>query len=72
MGGSGEGYGGINGDGWRPDLGWCTHNTLHRWCDVELCTLHLYNVNQCNPSKYNKNEKLKNLIKNINFSKNFY
>ena len=37
-GGVGGGWRGINGDGRRPDLGWSTHNTLYRWCVVELCT----------------------------------
>ena len=38
-----EGKGGVNGDGRRPDLGWQTHNTIYRWCIIELYTWNLYN-----------------------------
>ena len=41
-------------------MGWWTHNTLHRWCIIELYTWNLYNfINQCHPNKFNKNKKNK-------------
>lgn len=43
----------TEGDKWRLDLGWCTHNTEYRGCVVELCTRNLYNfVNQGHPSEF--------------------
>ena len=52
-----EGKGGINGDGRRLDLG-DEHNTVYRWCAVQLCTWNLYNfVNQCHPNKFLKSRK---------------
>ena len=69
MEGGGEGYGGINGDGRRLDLGWWTHSTVHRWCVVELCTWSLYNfVCQCHPNKFNKKEKIK-IFKKFKYAK---
>ena len=58
--GSGGGHGGISSDGRRLDLGWRMHNTLCRWCVVELCPWNLCNfVNQCYPNTFNKKEKIK-------------
>ena len=46
----GGGYGGLNGDGRRLDLGWWTHSTIYRWCVIELYAWNRYNfVNQCRP-----------------------
>ena len=60
-----EGEGGISIDGWNLDLGWRTHNTVYRWHVIELCPWNLYNiVNQCRPSKFNKQE-MKELAQNI-------
>ena len=51
----GEGKWGINlplSDGRRFDLGWWTHNTIHRWGIVELYTWNLYKfINQWNSNK---------------------
>ena len=36
------------------NFGWWTHNTIHRWCILELYTSNLYNfINQCHPHKCN-------------------
>ena len=40
----------------RLDLRWWTHNTVYRWCVVELCAWNLCNfVNQCYPIHFSKN-----------------
>ena len=53
-----RGYGEINNEGRRLELGWWTHNTLYRGCTIELCTRNRYNfINQCHPNKFNKKEK---------------
>ena len=50
-----EGTGKINGDGRGLDLGWWTHNTIYRWCIIELYTWNLYNfINQCHPNRLYK------------------
>ena len=54
----------VNGDGKRLDLGWWTHNTVHRWCIVKLYAWNLYDViNQCHSNKFNK--KVTSLILSI-------
>ena len=55
---------GINGDGWRLDLGWWTHNTVYRWCAVDSCTWNLCDlVTSVTPNRFNKKgEKEKELL----------
>ena len=55
----------INGDGRTLDLGWWTHNTIHRWRIVELYPWNLCNfINPCHP--YFKNcWKLKKEAQNL-------
>ena len=45
--------------------GWWTHNTIYRWCIIELymfyriCTWILHNfINQCHPNKFNKKRRM--------------
>ena len=58
LGVAGGGYGGINGDGRRLDLGCWARNTVYRLHVVESCAWNLYNfVNQCHPNRFNKKEK---------------
>ena len=50
-----KGKWGINGDGRRFGLGWWAHNTIYRWCIIELYTWTLYNfINQHHSNKFNK------------------
>ena len=52
----GEGKGGTNGGGRRLNLSWWTHNTIYRWCTIELYTGKLCNfINQCHPIHSIKN-----------------
>ena len=60
-----EGKWGINGDRWRLDLGWWTHNIIYSWCVVELYTWSLYDfINQCHPNKFNEKCPLGNQKRN--------
>ena len=50
-------------------MGWWTHNTVYRWCIIELYPWNLYNfINQCHPNKFNKKEKMCNSIIFIKFT----
>ena len=49
-----ESKGRINGDRRRLYLEWWTHNTIYKWCIIELYTWNLYDfINQCYPNKFN-------------------
>lgn len=54
-----EGEGGINGDGWRLDLGWCTHcrqctDDMLWNCVPETCVILLNSVASTNSIKKKK------------------
>ena len=47
----------VNGDRRRLHSAWWTHHSIHRWCNIKLCTWNLYNfINQCHPNKFNTNK----------------
>ena len=53
----------------RLDLGWWTHNTIYRWCVIELYPSNLYNfMNQCHPDKLNFKNIEKKVLPSITFS----
>ena len=45
-----QGKGGQKYSDRRFDFGWRAHNTIYRWCIIDMYTWKLYNfINQCHP-----------------------